>query len=232
MRAAAMEFSFYRGQEWDAPSGLGRFSKGGWEFPVKPDGVPESHEHVRGGRDDAKKWTQKLPLTHLASAGGKLFVANSFGVYSGPGRWKEILKPSRTQPRYEGPICGIRASADGKGLVIWESVQNRELRRHVYDVRTAKVSTLGTERAGYEYLHAARDAGYLLSWWPRDTSWRPHWMGIPTRKEGLWAVGPLGTTSGYHTVVETAWAVWIASRGELIRLDRKLLAEWLGSGRD
>jgi hypothetical protein len=28
--------------------------------------------------------------------------------------------------------------------------------------------------------------------------------------------------------VETPWAVWIVSTGQLIRLDRKLLADWLG----
>ena len=38
-------------------------------------------------------------------------------------------------------------------------------------------------------------------------------------------IGPFDTGSGLydHGVVETPWAVWIVSQGELIRLDRVML---------
>ena len=47
-----------------------------------------------------------------------------------------------------------------------------------------------------------------------------------TSRESDWAVGPLG--KAYHGVIQTPHAVWLASRGELVRLDRTLLADWLG----
>ena len=45
-------------------------------------------------------------------------------------------------------------------------------------------------------------------------------------KEGAWALGELDVED--HQIAETPWAVWIVSPGQLIRLDRKLLADWLG----
>ena len=230
-RYAAAELARYPGKVWNAPQGLGRFSKGKWEFPVKLDGVPESRERVRQGPNRVDRWTEKLSITHLVGVGGKLFVADAHGVYAGPGKWQQIFESSQTKPSYPGAVQGIQRSPDDKALVIWERGQNSELRRHLYDVRTAKVTTSTIKRASYKDWEMARDAGYLLGT-RRDHSWRQHWTKVPTAKGGLWVVGPLGTTRGYHTVVQTPWAVWIASRGELIRLDRKLLAEWLGNGRE
>jgi len=61
---------------------------------------------------------------------------------------------------------------------------------------------------------------------PDAGPWRSEWVRVPTSKPGEWAVGPLSDT--WHTRVDAPSAVWIASYGQLLRLDRKLLAEWLG----
>ena len=70
-----------------------------------------------------------------------------------------------------------------------------------------------------EEERAIEDSGCLLADNPKDRyGWQHVWIRLPACKQGNWAVGPLDSWT--HAVVETPAAVWIASYGELIRLDR------------
>ena len=61
--------------------------------------------------------------------------------------------------------------------------------------------------------------------WERNSEtnemWRQSWVLLPEFKQERWVVGPFGSVNGYHGVIETPYAFWIASQGELVRLDRK-----------
>lgn len=216
----------------NVPKGVGRFRKGKWELPVKLEGVPDSIERQRKGREGIQKWTQPAPIQRIAGAGGRLFVANAAGVYVGPGKWKQILKgPSRMSWRF---ALSIKPSGDGKYLLIMrEDEETRgaprpKLQRGRYDPATGKLTLSTIDWPAHYDGQALYEAGHLLSYYPRS-DWRGPWTELPTRKQGRWAAGPLD--GEHHAIVATPWAVWIASRGQLIRLDRKHLREWLGSGR-
>ena len=220
---SAMPYSFYPRQQWNAPAGLGRFTKGKWQFPVKLAGVPASRKRERK-KPDGKidHWEEKLPIRHLAVAGEKLFVATAAGVYVGPAKWKRIAEgPAQTGWR---PALTIRPSKDGKTLGIWRQDTHSKWQHGLYDPETDKVVFKNLPAGSFDpwrlYSH-----DYLLHW-SGDASWIQHWVLVPTVKEGRWTIGKLGTR--YHKVIETPHAVWIASRGELIRLDRKHLSDWLG----
>jgi len=223
--SARAEIPYYPEESRNAPRGVGRFTKGKWEFPAQLDGVPASRERTRQRPDGVDTWREKLPILDIARIGDRLFVANRAAVYVGPGQWSPVL---------EGDILGIQPSEDGKSLVVHREYKDTssensrpEMQRGLYDPETGNVTFSAIEFS--DYHRSLQEGGHLLGF-RRHTSWSSSWTRVPTRKEGVWAVGPLG--SGSHTVVETPWSVWIASRGELIRLDRQKLQEWLGSNRD
>ncbi len=227
--AARAEFPLYPSQRalWKAPFGVGRFSMGKWEFPAKLPGVPEGIERQRQGPNGPEKWTQQAPIWQMAAARGKLFVASDAGVFAGPEKWKRILDPPQ-EASWRFPLAML-ASEDGSKLVVIRrhakpsDTGGPQCERLLYDPETGSVSTSILE-AGHENRYLYGDEG-LLAYDPGRKHTRA-WTLVPTNKPGQWAVGPLD--NGQHTVVETPRAVWIASWGQLVRLDRKELAEWLG----
>jgi hypothetical protein len=55
-----------------------------------------------------------------------------------------------------------------------------------------------------------------------DQAWNQNWVRLAGIVKGDWAAGDLGNES--HWVIDTPTAIWIASEGELIRIDRKRVA--------
>jgi len=205
---SAMEYHFYN--EPRGPAGLGRFAAGKWEFPIHLDGVPESITRTRKGPNGEEKWEEKLEPLDLIPAGGKVFVSNAAGVFEGPCKWRQVLA-SDNQP-HEPPL--LRPSADGRTI----DVLQRD-KRLTYDPASGKTTEAAV--SSNEYNNA---------WWnperAGDGRLRQNWTEVPTKKEGSWALGEIDGDD--HRVAETPWAVWIVSTGQLIRLDRKILAAWLG----
>jgi hypothetical protein len=207
---AAMEWSFYNDPAWGDPGGVARFNKGKWEFPPKLDGVPLSRKRERQGPNGLETWTEQFSIGQIVSAGGKLFVVNGAGIYAGPGQWKQVV---------EGPVLGLHPSEDGKTLVFTREVSREttgqtEFERGSYDLATGKTTLEKVERPSWD------------EWNARHASLLSHSgaVYVPTKKPGRWVVG--GTEC--RAIVETPRAVWIASEGQLIRLDREKLGEWLG----
>ena len=126
----------------------------------------------------------------------------------------------------------IRASPDGRRLEI-EKLESepggegpQKWRWYQYDPPSGTLTVTGegpTPKA-----RRFRSNADILLHVPDSRDWMQSWTRIPATKAGPWAVGTLD--SDYHEVVAPPWAVWIASRAQLIRLDRKLRPEWLGSG--
>jgi hypothetical protein len=197
------------------PTGLGRFSDGKWEFPIAlpqaaEEGAPQTMYFVR--RD-----------AQLAGVGDVLVFGDRTGLYAGPTEWEQVAA---------GPVLAVEPSPDGRGLSVFrpvpggDSPDRGQVQRGRYDVDQDTVA--------FETV-AARSPGGPVSWWrpfslrgyllsrPPGASWFQRWVHVPVAEDGLWVIGPLG--SKYHAVVETPRAVWIASHGELIRLDRKLLPD-------
>jgi hypothetical protein len=157
-------------------------------------------------------------VTHLVAVGEKLFVANRKGVHAGPGKWKEIATGEW--------ITSIRPSEDRTALVI--SREPRGRRRVTFQIGRYELATGRTRyrnvKPGSDEWNSLNHPAGLLDYRP-DERWSDTWVRIPTGLDGDWVVGPLG--SQRHRVVETSHAVWIASRGELIRLDRARMAAWV-----
>ena len=93
-----------------------------------------------------------------------------------------------------------------------------------YDVETGGLKYRDIKPGSAEW-NSLRRGDSLLDF-RYDKPWSQDWVLVPTAREGEVAVGPLGTQ--LHAVVKAHHAVWIASRGELIRLDRERLAAWIG----
>ena len=206
---AATDYQFHN-DEPRGPSGLGRFAAGKWEFPIRLDGVPESITRTRKGPNGEETWEQKLEPEDLIPAGGKVFVSNAAGLYEGPGKWRQVL--AFDNETYHSRF--LRPSADGTTI----EVLQRD-KRLTYDPATGKTTEAAI--SSNEYNDAMSNPGNR-----DDGRLRQGWTEVPTKKEGSWALGELD--GEYHRIVETPWAVWIVSTGQLIRLDRKLLADWLG----
>ena len=207
---AAMEYAFYP-NELRGSAGLGRFAAGKWEFPVHLDGVPESITRTRKGPNGEEKWQVRLEPLDLVQAGGKVFVSTWAGIYEGSGKWRQVMAIDK-EPLYEG---SVRPSADGKTIEVRQGDK-----RVIYDPVTGK--TTDAPISSNEYNDARWNSHE-----PGDGRLYQSWTEVPTKKEGSWALGDL-ESDDYHRIVETPWAVWIVSTGQLIRLDRKLLADWLG----
>jgi hypothetical protein len=93
----------------------------------------------------------------------------------------------------------LAASEDGKVLEIQKGFGDE---RTIYDPVTGKTTEVKSQNQGL----------------------RQDWTEI-TNMGSQWALGSLGSDN--HRVVETPWAVWLISQGELIRLDRAMLAKIL-----
>jgi hypothetical protein len=192
------------------PTGLGRFSDGRWEFPVA---LPQAAEEAA----PRKMFISHSHAAHLAAVGDTLVFGDRTGLYTRPPGWRQVAA---------GPVLAVEPSPDGRGLSVTRAVLGgdpdgeREVQRARYAGGRGAIQfeTVAASSVGWRAwaLH-----GYLLRE-PADGKWAHSWVRIPVAKDGLWVIGPLG--GEYHAVVETPRAVWIASQGELIRLDRRLLA--------
>ncbi|MBC8869362.1 MAG: hypothetical protein H8E44_08085 [Planctomycetes bacterium] len=215
---AAVEFAYYPREKY-GPDGIGRYADGKWEFPVKLNGVPKTITREYKGPNGIQRWEQPAPIQQLVGLGSRLFVASDAGVYVGPKPWRQIL---------EGRVLAIEPSADGKTLVmIREDAETRQsdkpmMQRCLYDPATSKVAVEKVPAQGTDWWSMAR-RGDLLHWGDDETRLAGPWVKLPIAGLDDRAIGPLG--GGYHKVVETTAALWIASGGQLIRLDRRWLTQ-------
>ncbi|MHC4718772.1 MAG: hypothetical protein ACYS5V_17550, partial [Planctomycetota bacterium] len=173
---SAWESPLYK-REPRGPTGLGRFRNGRWEFPVKLDGVPETVQRSRKGPRGVETRTEKLPIYSLAAAGGKLFVANSEGVYMGPGKWRRVVEAISTRHGSgRGPIPGIAASEDGKTLKVWRIDKDGKLQHASYNIASGTLHVGQTDRpTHYDDRLAPYSVGRLLAW-PGSTEWIQRWV--------------------------------------------------------
>lgn len=212
-RAAAGEFPYYQ-READIfrEHGFGCFIRSKWEFPIEIPELADRTDFRRAGHD-------------LVVIGNKLFVASREGVYLGPDQWRRII---------EGDILRIAPSSDGQSLAILrQGPRNDQLsstiQRGRYDLTTGEISFKALPYEGLNRMQL-EPSSYL--WELNDVeseksrSWVQSWVLFPAPKDGNWVVGPLGGDS-YHGVIETPNAFWIASRGELVRLDRRRMIIWI-----
>ncbi len=213
-RSAAAEFAYYpRETKTARPWGLGCFSKGRWKFPVQ---LPEPAQPIDG---------PEYPWDHsgvheLVAVGDKLFVAGREGVYLGPGQWRRIV---------EGQVFSIDLSADAKSLMLLRRGPREErgpetAQRGRYDLATGECSFQPVAR---DEAHPWWDFESRSCLWDQERTesghpkpWTGDWVLLSAWKDGNWVVGPLGGDT-QHAVVETPHSFWIASGGELVRLDRK-----------
>lgn len=215
---AAVEFAYYPREKY-GPSGIGRCVGGKWEFPVKLNGVPETITREAQGPNGIQRWEQPAPIQHLVGLGNRLYVASDAGVYVGPKPWRQIL---------EGRVLAIEPSVDGKTLVaIREDPEppqsgQRMMQRCHYDSATGKVAAEKVPAQGTDSWSMAR-RGDLLHWEEEERCLASRWVKLPIASLDDRAIGPLD--DGYHKVVETPAALWIASRGQLIRLDRRWMTQ-------
>jgi hypothetical protein len=198
---AAVEFPFFaRETRLNRSRGLGHFLKGKWEFPFHPRKV------------DADSSARRFEYSKHAVAHGDLVcVKDGPNLFLGPNPWKLL---------YSGDGGGIEFATNGEGIVIYRSeyTGNKvECQRGVVNLADGKVSfeKFEDKREHWERYQVGLFRGGQYS----------SWAVIPTQKGGRWGVGPLEQAT--YAVVETPWAVWIVSDGQLIRLDRKLLKDWL-----
>ena len=204
----------------DVPSkpGVGRFADGKWTFPVKLPGVPTSIERSRRGPKGIETWRQPVLIEDLAAAGGAVFVANRLGVYRGPGQWRRI---------YDGEAVRIWPAADGRELSILRYDPKRsgtEESKHDlgrYAPKTGKL-TFRPIKPGELDIHRLRTGEFF-----RHDSFPSGAVRLPARKPGDWYVMSLNT-DGRVGLVETHRAFWIATPGQLIRIDRAPLPDWVG----
>ena len=194
--------------------GIGVWKNGQWQFPVQSDGVPdhfeeeywdESHQFIR--------FKRPLPLTHMAVAGDKLYVANRIGVYEGPGTFKPLF-PEHAR------VMGISPSADGKSLLMictrdFYRTHGSPIERLRHDPATGKQATEPMKNSEYAWSLLVQPT---LE--DPEGDWEPIWARIPGTDL---AVGPL--PEGEHRAVRTEHAAWVQSFGRLLRIDAKALAE-------
>jgi len=220
---AAVEFAYYP-REKHGPSGIGRCVGGKWEFPLKLNGVPKTITREAQGPNGIQRWEHPAPIQHLVRLGSCLFVASDSGVYVGPKSWRQILK---------GPVLAIEPSADGKTLVVTREDPappqsgQRMMQRCHYDPTTGKVAVEKVSAQGTDLWNMSR-RGDLLHWETDEARLAGPWVRLPIAGLADRAIGPLH--DGYHNVIphkviETPAALWIASGGQLIRLDRKWLTQ-------
>lgn len=105
-------------------TGIGRYAENRWDFPVALDGVTTTTSYtakLRGG--GTRTFTQELPIGQMVGAGGKLFILNATGVYTGPNPWISFFKinpdesgPYRDDPTWPGMI--IESAENGKAVLI------------------------------------------------------------------------------------------------------------------
>ncbi len=199
------------------PLGVGRFHKGKWTFPVRPEGVPTSRL-VDGFGEDGKPAKVKWPVDfeHVALAGDRVFLANAIGVFQGPEKWQRIL---------DGPVLLLSASADGKRLLVTRSDPAARSGQESYQQGTFDVGKgkwAFRPRTAEEVGEARADGlrpGRTLT--PESFTAA---LGPDAGKKATWT---LSHTAREPRLIATPRALWLVSDGELVRLDRQRLAALL-----
>ena len=228
---AAEEFMYYpREGQTPRPTGLARFAGGKWAFPVELDGVPDSVDReiklptrpgARPRPNGRKFYVKRSKVVDLLAMGDKLFVVTHNGLYVGPEKWEKVI---------DGPVRNVRPSKDRKVLLLACRDPTRpshpdRLIVARYDPASGETKW-GAAPARPEQWDVLNRGRPSFGDGPGNR-WKWEWVHVPTSKAGDWVVGPFAGY-GTHKYVLTPSAVWIASSGELVRLDRKRLAEWLG----
>ena len=232
---------FPRGYDRPSVGGVGRFANGGWTFPAVLEGVPATTQWEEKMADGSvRRVDVRARIENLVVLGDRLFVTNRLGVFMGPDPWRRICSNPQALDYLD-----IELAPDDDALLITcydqklrQETTNKVLQaRYVLGDADVKFEVVSL-KFSYSYSHVLRlERGYLLS---KDviqvllsggvSQDFGRWARVPVRKEGVWVIGPypeyFSTTA---RVFQTHEAVWIASRGQLIRLDRGKLWEWSGA---
>ena len=206
--SAAMQYDYYVRERMPRPTGLGRFADGKWEFPAVA--MPESKERQQffGPTDD------------LAAVGDKLVCSSGSNVYVGPGPWRKIA---------DGPIVGIAPAEDGKAVEIIrrsagaDGGPDQAFQRGVYHAEDTSVAwrPFQFDNNSVEQYHYVMGNSLIEPW--RSDQARAFRPAGPN--DDTWVVTQTG--GGYYgsSALVTPAAVWIFSHGEIVRLDRSILAK-------
>ncbi len=184
----------------DPREGVGRLTAGKWEFPLRLEGV--SHEGSQTRSD-----FEELPepaIEGLAAAGGKVYLSTRSGVYAGPGKWQKVVAFDDGEFWHH-----MTPTPDMKKIVV-------RTYKNVWVINPARGETAA-------FSVSSQEGDALLE--PPVSGFPRHFIPVSLVNESNWAVSGLGDR---HYVVETEYAVWIVLRGQLVRLDRKQLVEYLG----
>jgi hypothetical protein len=147
-----------------------------------------------------------------------VFVANQLGLYRGPGQWRKI---------HEGEVVRIWPSHDGRELLLLRYDAKRsgtEESKHDlgrYDPKTGKLAFRAVKPDEFDLRRLRAGEFFRYDSFPSGA------VRLPARKAGNWYVTPL-ETDGRVRLIETRPAFWIATPGQLIRLDRSQLPDWVG----
>jgi hypothetical protein len=225
----------YGGSECDPPrvGALGRYSDGNWEYPLPLEGVPATTETIDREGDSGREFrrSERLPIKGLVRVGENLFLSTGMGVYMGPSPWREVFTiPDSWNVRvWPSPPLDIAPSDDGEAVII--TFRNAETYHKNRTIKRARYVP-GESEVHFENIVEQPVRGKEEP--PDDVTrkleeFRKRWTRVPVKKDSEWVVGPFAVA---RRVVETPPAVWLICRGELIRLDRMALAEWLGLPED
>lgn len=176
-------------------SGIGRYFKNKWEFPVALEGVTTSTLNtVKMTGGGTHTYTQSLPIEQMIGADGKLFLMNATGVYMGPNPWRaiHIVKPDDSGRYRDGPF--------GAGMII-EPAENGN---------AVLITDLGRQQT--EYLNGKYPQALYH---PGDSkvSFKPGKL-----EDEVHQCIERGTTKREGELsLETPTARWTARYGELVR---------------
>ena len=205
---SAFPWNFYPREGIKRQRGLGRWADGKWSF--RADTLPpERHELPFGMRCD------------LVALGNRLVYQTKSGVYVGPEPWNRVV---------EGEVYSMAPTEDGK------TVKIRRLKRAESGVPSLEqqVGYLGSDEKQVQFKPIPRsspdwvespffhNSNSLSSGVP---SVGYHEARIPVRPGHFVVVENLCTGGYAHGLLQSPTAVWVFSQGEIVRLDRKVLAE-------
>jgi hypothetical protein len=198
---SAHEWTLYpREVKSHRPQGFGCLAGGRWSFPVAIEGANKPLSPFR-------------TVEHLTAVRDRLFVATGDGLFAGPSPWTRVA---------EGEILHMSPSSDGRSLEWVRRKYGKDrnvptFEKGRYDPADSKLELVKIDKVD-EFAMAFSDNFFP---YPDDRFYLNNWARVPPRKDGRWAVGPLDTRP--RRVIETPVAYWIASEGEIVRVDRKIV---------
>jgi hypothetical protein len=202
---AAIPFTYYPREEIPRPTGLGRFRRGTWEFPVPGPSEYSSTPPLFGSGDD------------LIALGSELVYCTRSEVFTGPSPWRRLV---------EGSVLHIGPTNDGKGVEILRPMKRpssegqTRYERAVYNGQDRNLLFREIKDSSFD-VYRLLSGNDLL---PPHQPVLGEWVPLPGDTAAKWLVGPFGGQDvGKHSVLETPSAFWIFSEGEVVRLDREIL---------